>query len=174
MRQLPGPILQRQRRARKARMVPKRSDAAASIGISQELQVQQGAAAAREAGQHLVPVLLALVAVGELDVDVLEREGLLAQLLEPNDDVVGGRVDPRLLVDEGGAGGLELGVGEDARGAGLGAGALLDVNLIAGCDEGLGGGRGQGGAVLEGLGLGAEVEDCGRHCEVMCSARRGV
>lgn len=94
MRQLPRPVLESQSGTGKACMVAKSSDPPARGGISQELQVQQSAAAAREPGQNRVPVLLALVAVGKLHVDVLEGERFLAQLLEPDDNVVGGRVNP--------------------------------------------------------------------------------
>lgn len=143
--------------------IPESSDPSARLGVGQELQVQECATAPGEAGEDLLPVLLALVAVSELDVGVLEGEGLLAQLLEADDDVVGGGVDPALLLDNLAAGLLELGVVEDARGARLLAAALLDVDHVAGVDERLGGCRCQGGAVLEGLGLGAQVEDGGRH-----------
>lgn len=148
--------------------LPESSNASARLGVGQELQVQERAAAPGEACQDLLPVLLALVAVGELDVDVLEGEGLLAELLQADDDVVGGRVDPALLLDDLGASLLELGIVEDARGARLLAGALLDVDHVAGIDECLGGRGRQSRAVLEGLGLGAQVEDSGRHVERLC------
>lgn len=165
MGELPRPVLQGQRSTGKASVISESSNSPPALGVRQKLQIEQGAATTGEAGEYGVPVLLALVAVGELDVDVLEGEGLLAQLLEADDDVVLGRVDPGLLLDDLGAGSLELGVVEDARGAGLLAAALLDVDLVASVDEGLGGGGGQGRAVLEGLGLRAEVKDGGRHGE---------
>lgn len=57
-------------------MEAKGGDAAALL-VGQELEVQQRAAAAREAGQDLLPAGLVLVAVRELDVGVLEREVLV-------------------------------------------------------------------------------------------------
>lgn len=68
-------------------------------------------------------------------------------------------VAPAARRHEGGTNGLELGIVEDADGA------LLDVDGVAGIDQGLGCGGGQGRAVLEGLVLGAQVEDGGSHGE---------
>lgn len=63
-------------------MEAKSCDAAALL-VGQKLQIQQRAAAAREAGQDLLPAGLVLVAVRELDVGVLEREVLvLGQFFE--------------------------------------------------------------------------------------------
>lgn len=163
--QLPRPVLQSQRSACEASVVSESSNPPPGLRVRQELEIEQGAAAAGEAGEHRVPALLALVAVGELDVDVLQGKVLFTQLLETDDDVVLRRIDPGLLLDNLGAGSLEFGVVEDARGARLLAASLLDMDLVSSVDERLGGGRGQGRAVLEGLGLRAEVKDGGRHGE---------
>ena len=49
---------------------------------------------------------------------MFQREGVfVVELLEANDDVGGGGVRPGSFVDECGAGGGEVGVGEDADGA---------------------------------------------------------
>lgn len=142
-------------------MVAKGGNAPARL-VLQELEVIQHTAAAGEAGQDLFPAGLLLVAVGKVDHGVLERPVLLGQLLQADDDVVLGRRGPRALVDERGAGILELAVLEDALVVRVG-GAALDVDAVAGREQLLGGCGREAGAVLEGLGLGAGVERGERH-----------
>lgn len=74
VRQLPRPGLERQRAATEARLVPERGHAPARRRLLQELEVQERAAAAREARQHRLPAALLLVAVGKLDVHVLQGD----------------------------------------------------------------------------------------------------
>lgn len=162
---LPSPVLQCQRSTSEACVVSESCHPPLGLGVLEEFQVKQGTATTRESRQHGVPVLLSFVAVRKLHVDVLKRECLLAKLLEADNDVLLGRVDPALLLNKLGADGLELGVLEDTRGAGLLARALLDVDLVAGVNERLGGSWSQRRAVLERLGLRAKVKDGGRHLE---------
>ena len=98
-----------------------------------------------------------LTAVSELNMNVLEREFLLQQLLQANNDVLLGGIDPAVLRHQGGASLLELLIVENS------LGGALDVDDIAGLDELGGGGRGERRPVLEGLGLAAEVKDCRGH-----------
>lgn len=128
--------------------------------VLEELEVVQDAAAAGETSQDLLPAALLLVAVGKVHHGVLERPVLLGQLLQADDDVVLGRLCPRALGDERGAGILEFPVLEDALVVGVG-GAALDIDLVAGGEQLLGGGGCEAGAVLKGLGLGAGVQ-CGK------------
>lgn len=142
--------------------------------VLQKLEVVQDAAAAGEAGKDLLPAALLLVAVGKVDHGVLERPVLLGQLLEADDDVVlGRRLGPRALGNEGGAGGLKLGVLEDALVVRVG-GAALDVDCVAGRDQLLGGRGREAGAVLKGLGLGAGVQRRERHDGVCVCIYVGV
>lgn len=131
---LARPRLQRQRRAGIARVVAERGDP--PLLALEEFHVVQHAAAPGVPAQHILPAGLLLVAVRESDVDVFQRERVLVlELLEADDDVVGGGVRPGALVNERGAGGLEIGVVEDADGT------PLDVHGEAVFDE-LSGGRG--------------------------------
>lgn len=100
MSQLPGPVLDGQRRASVASRETESSDTTANL-ISQELQVQQETLAAGPAAENTLPTTLLLVAVGESDVDVLEGELLLGELLQTQDDgVLGGIGDPGALSNE--------------------------------------------------------------------------
>ena len=136
-------------------MVTERSNAPARL-VLQKLEVIEHTAAAGEPGEDLLPAALLLVAMRKVDHCVLERPVLLGQLLQADDDVVLGRLRPRALRDESRAGLLELVILEDALVVGVG-GAALDVDLVAGVEQLLGGGGSEAGAVLEGLGLGAGV-----------------
>lgn len=139
-------------------MVAESSHSAAG-GVLQELKVVESTPTAGEACQHLLPASLLLVAMGKVYESVLERGVLLGQLLQADDDAVLGCCLPRVCVDQGGAGLLELFVLEDARVVGV-LGAALDEHWVAGIEQLLGGGGCEAGAVLEGLALGAGVE-CG-------------
>lgn len=150
-----------QRGTSKAGVVAKGGNTPARL-VLQELEVVEGAAAAREAGEDLLPAALLLVAVGKVHHGVLERPFLLGQLLQANDDVIAGRLGPRALVDQCGAGLLELAVLEDALIVWVG-GAALDLDLVAGRYQLLGGGGCEAGAVLKGLRLGAGVQCRERH-----------
>lgn len=102
-----------------------------------------------------------LTAVGELNMNVLEREILLLQLLQANNDVLLGSVDPAMLRHQSGASLLELLIVENS------LGGALDVDDVASLDELGGGGGGERRPVLEMLGLAAEVENGrGHFCEV--------
>lgn len=89
--------------------------------------------------------------------NVLKGELFLLELLQANNDMVGGGRLPRALLDEGCAYGFELGIVKDANGT------ALDIDSVAGLDQGLGGTRSKGRAVLKGLGLGPEVKDGAGH-----------
>ena len=146
------PSLDGERRARESSVEAKGRDSASAL-VLQKLEVVEGAAAAREACQDVGPAALALVAMRKLHVRVLERERLLGELLEPDDDVVGRGRGPAALGDQGRAYIGEFGVVEDAQGA------AFNVDGVAGVEEGFGCGWGQGGAVLEGLGLEGREEE---------------
>ena len=75
---------------------------------------------------------MVLVAVGELDVGVLQREGLLGELLETNDDVVGRRRGPGAGRDKMSACRFVFRGGED------GKGRVFDIDGEAGVEEGFG------------------------------------
>lgn len=95
---------------------------------------------------------------------------LLLELLETNNDVLLGDLLPAALGNEGGADGLELAVVKDS------LWGTLDVDDVAGLDEGGGGCGGEGRSVLEGLGLTAEVKHRGSHreCGMSVSVSGGV
>ena len=137
-------------------MVAKGGDAPARL-VLEELEVVEGAAAAGEAGEDVLPAALLLVAVGKVDKGVLERELVLGQLLQADDDVVAGRRLVCAFLDERGAGLLELFVLEDAHIVGV-LGAALDQHGIARVQQLLGRRGREAGAMLERLGLGARVE----------------
>lgn len=94
-----------------------------------------------------------LTAVGKLNMNVLEREILLLQLLQANNDVLLGSIDPAVLRHQGGASLLELLIVEDS------LGGALNVDDVAGLDELGSGSGGERRPVLEVLGLAAEVKD---------------
>lgn len=74
VRQLPRPVLERERAAAEPGLVPEGRHAPPRRRILQELEVQERAAAAREPRQDRLPPALLLVAVRELDVYVLKRD----------------------------------------------------------------------------------------------------
>lgn len=76
------------------------SNSASGI-ISQEFQVEQCALAARPTAENLFPAALLLEAVCESDVDVLQREVILWQLLETQNDGILGRIlNPGSFLDQ--------------------------------------------------------------------------
>lgn len=87
-------------------MVSKSSDSA-TILVLQELEIVEHAITRGETGKDLIPSGLVLVAMRELDVGVLKREGVFRKLLETEDDVVGGSGGPGSFWDQ-----LETHVGE--------------------------------------------------------------
>jgi hypothetical protein len=133
-------------------VVAKRSNTA-TVFIFEELKVKESAVTPGETTENGVPAALVLVAVGELNVSVLQGEVLLGQLLETNDDVVTGNVGPRSSRDERSTSTLVLGVREDAQRR------SLDIDRVASIDELLRNRRRDGRTVLEGLGLGPDVKD---------------
>lgn len=137
---LPCPRLQRQRRARITRMVPKRRDP--PLLALEEFHIIQHPPSPGVAAEHILPAALLLVAVRERDVDVFQREGVLVlEFLEADDDVVRGGGGPGSFIDERGAGVGEVGVVEDADGG------PLDADGEAVFDERAGGGGGYWGGV---------------------------
>lgn len=100
-----------------------------------------------------MPDVAKLTAVSELNMNVLEREILLLQLLQANNDVLLGSIDPAVLRHQSGASLLKLLIVENS------LGGALDVDDVASLDELGGGGGGERRPVLEMLGLAAEVEN---------------
>lgn len=58
--QLPCPVLERQSATAEACVIPKRRDAAATLGVVQEFEIEQGAAAAGEPAKNCLPAALSL------------------------------------------------------------------------------------------------------------------
>jgi hypothetical protein len=87
------PNLYAQRGTGKSSMVSERRDSASSV-VLKKLKVEESTIAGGEAGEDLIPTSLVLVAVRELDVGVLEREGVFGKLLEAKNDVIGGGFGP--------------------------------------------------------------------------------
>jgi hypothetical protein len=150
--ELPGPGQESESSASETGVVAKRSNTA-TVLIFEELEVEESTIALVETTENGVPTALVLVAVCELDVGVLQGEVLLGQLLEANDDVILRNVGPRSSRDERSSSALVLGVREDAQRR------TLDVDRVASIDELLRNRRRDGRTVLEGLGLGPDVED---------------
>jgi hypothetical protein len=69
--------------------------------ILEELQVVKSSVTVGETGQDIGPTSLVLVAVCELDVGVDKGEGVLGELLQSEDDVVGGGAGPGSFGEEG-------------------------------------------------------------------------
>lgn len=84
---------------------------------------------------------------------MLQGEILLRQFLKTNNNVIARNIGPRASRDERGSSTLVLGIREDAQRR------PLDIDSVAGLDQLLSDGGGDGGAVLERLGLGTDVED---------------
>lgn len=85
---------------------------------------------------------------------VLEREILLRKLLKTNDNMVARNIRPRAGRNKRSTSALVLRVREDAQRR------PLDVDGVTGIDELLSDRRRDSRTVLEGLGLGSDVEDC--------------
>lgn len=76
------------------------SNPAASI-IGQEFQVEQCALSAWPAAEDLLPATLLLEAMGESDVDVLQRKVIFGQLLQTQNDGILRRIlNPRSLLNQ--------------------------------------------------------------------------
>lgn len=95
---LVGPDFEAEGGAGEARVVAKGGDSAAAF-VLQEFEVEEGSAAAGEAAEDALPAGLVLEDVQEGDVGVLEGEVFVGKLLEAEDDVVGGGVDPGAFGD---------------------------------------------------------------------------
>lgn len=113
-----------------------------------------------------------LVAVGEVHKGMAERRFGLGELLQTNDDAVGGRRLPRAFGDEGSTGLLKLFVLEYT-GIVWVLGAPLDEDGVACIEQLARGGGGEGGSVLEEFGLSAGVEGGKGHCGVQMSVKAG-
>jgi hypothetical protein len=92
--QLPGPVLDSQSGASIASGETESSNTTTRL-VGEELQIQQETLTTRPAAQNILPATLLLEAVGKSDMDVLQREIILGQLLETQDNSVLGRIlDP--------------------------------------------------------------------------------
>jgi hypothetical protein len=111
--------------------VAKGGDAAVLL-VGQELEVVEGATALLEAAEPDLVAGLLLEDMEEGDVGMAKGTLDVGELLEAEDDVVGGGVGPGAGWDKLGAGGLELGILVDA------VGGALDADDVAGVEEGLG------------------------------------
>jgi hypothetical protein len=100
--------------------------------VGQELEVVEGATALLEAAEPDLVAGLLLEDMEEGDVGMAKGTLDVGELLEAEDDVVGGGVGPGAGWDKLGAGGLELGILVDA------VGGALDADDVAGVEEGLG------------------------------------
>ena len=106
-----------------------------SCVVCEELEVEEGAAALWEAGENILPAVLAFEAMCELDVGVFECEFVFRELFQADDNVVVGSFCPATFRDEGCADSFEFGVLEDP------LWAALDIDCIARIDKLLCGGR---------------------------------
>ena len=97
---------------------------------------------------------------------MLQRKILLRQLLQPNDDMIARRVNPRSSRYERCSGAFVLLVREDAQRR------PFDVDHVSCVDELLCRGWGERRAVLERLGFCAVVENCWRHFEGVAVKRK--
>lgn len=139
---LPVPCLHSKRSACETSVVTKRRYTPALV-VLQELKIEQCTAAAREPAQDRLPSCLVLVAVSELDVCVLQGKGFIFwELLETDNDMILRDIGPGALRHKRSANLLKVGVIEDADRA------ALNVDCVAGIDEGFGGSRGQRRTVL--------------------------
>lgn len=68
--------------------------------VGQKLEVEQRAAPLGESRQDVFPAALALVAMGELNMSVLQGELVFGELFQPDNDVVGGGLCPRSFGDQ--------------------------------------------------------------------------
>jgi hypothetical protein len=120
-------------------VIAERSNAPAWL-ILQEFKVVQCASSAGKPRQNVLPAALLLVAMREVDKCVLQRELVLGQLLQSDDDPVLGRVLVCAFLNEGRACLLELLVLEDAGVVGV-LGRALDEDRVASIEQLLCGGR---------------------------------
>jgi len=91
--ELPGPGQEGESSTGETGVVAERSDTA-TVLVFEEFKVKECAIALVKTTENSVPAALVLVAMGELDVSVLQGEVLLGQFLETNDDVVTGNIGP--------------------------------------------------------------------------------
>lgn len=161
--ELPGPSLECECGTGKTSVITKGSDTAAVVILfvsvsahpenklrkktySQKLQIIQHPTTSAPSPQRLLPAALVLIAMRKRDMAMSQRKVLgLVQLLQSNDNMVGRNIDPAALWHQRGACGFEFPVCEDALAQGGGRGTL-DVDGVAGGDEGAGCGRGEGGS----------------------------
>ena len=136
-----------------------------AILVLEKLKIVQLAAPPLETRQHIHPTGLLLEAVRKLDVGVRQIGTRLLELLEADDGNVGGKRVEGVVRGEFAANIGVLLVVKNALGVGL------DSDVEASVDEGLGGGRGERGAVLGGLHLAAEVEGLSRSGGHDCGCR---
>ena len=80
--------------------VPAKRGHTAAVCILEELEVVELAAAALEAAEHIGPALLVLVAVGELDVRVLQIGAGRVELFQADDRGVLRRLRPGVVLGE--------------------------------------------------------------------------
>lgn len=151
-------------------MVTERGHSSAS-GVLEELEIVQGATTAGEAGQDGFPATLLFVAVGKVHKGVIKGGFGLWELLQANDDAVGGRRFPRAFGDQGSASLLKLLVLENT-GIVWVLGAALDEDWVAGIEQLLRGGGCEGGAVFEEFGLSAGVKGGESHCGVIGAGKK--
>lgn len=161
MCELPCPCLECKRCTGKSSMVSESCDTAAVVG--EEFEVKESSATARESREDLLPAGLLLVAMCELNMDMLEGDcnksepaiepGLQVveltffnrQLLQPNDDVIRGSFAPCVFWHQRSTDLLELAVIKYA------LWATLHIDSVSRVDKSFGSGGSQGGSMFESL-----------------------
>lgn len=141
---MPCPCLKCERCTSKSSMVSEGSNTTGLV-IGEEFEVKEGSAAAGESREDLLPAALLLVAVCELDVNVLERELFNGQLLQANNDVISWCLTPCILWHQCSPDLLEFAIIKDS------LRTALNIDSISSVDESFGGGGGQGGSMFESL-----------------------
>lgn len=135
MKDLVSPGHESDARASISSPVAKRSEPA-TVRVRQELEIVQGTAAPGEARKRGSPPRLLLEAVLEVDVGVGERDVVVGELLQAEDDVFLGGLLPRAGVDQLRARSGELLIPVNA------VGGSFDADNVASVKKGLGrGGR---------------------------------